>query len=540
MQVEATEELGRILEELKKIRQGWHSLGIQNYETFSSAVWKREQFRDLKWLRRKRPDYPRRFHTSLAPIRIYIGGNSSGKTYTGVAEAVMHATGRYPKWYPHKGRLRQPTSGRILVSDYSNGAGEVIVPLLDKLIPKIDLQNVIKHPQLKIPVKYIFKNGSRIEIKSVKEEIADFRGWKGDWLFCDEPVPQDKWTESIRGVLTRGGRVWMTLTLTTEFWIYEELLTKPKYPESDVEGMEVSIYDNPYMQNEDIKRFERNLSYDERQLRVYGKPHTLMGLIFKVFRPDIHVVKPFDITGDNFSRYMAIDPHSRKPSVLGWFATNGEYYFMYNEMEIDSSSYRNIGQVIKTTEMEYRNEKGKLAEITMRIMDPRFAKQPGRIANTVELEFAKVGQEIGYPLFFQTQVDTDLNRGHMAIQQVLEYDIKKPVKYSPLNPIVLNGCVKKEMVAKNDEEVNEPRMYIFNNCHKAVKAMRLYSNKIDKDGVIGDRIRPLQKYKDFVDIIRYFLMSNPSHLQVEEKKRTFEQMIGRGGDARKWGLIRGY
>lgn len=508
---EPTQEQGQFLQSLIKSYDDFQGLGIQNYETFTKKVWKREQPNAVI-----RIDKPRIFHTNLAPIRALFGANRSFKSTASVAEMVFHLTGRYPVWYPEKGKTKLPVPARILVSDYRHGCGDVIAPLLNKFIPKSDIEKIVYHPQLNVPIEYRLKNKSNCQILTHEQDTEVARGWRGKCLMADEPLPQELWIENLRGVLPHGGRVWIACTLLSHFWIYDDIYTNSS---SDIWKIEAEMADNPYNKPQDIEMFERNIPYEQRMVRIYGKPQFLMGLVFKIFSHDIHIIKPIDITGNNFTRYMSIDPHSRRPSFISWFAFDGKTHYLYDEVEVDSSSFKGIVKAIKEKECSYKDKDGKVPEISLRIIDPRFCKQPGDSLDTVELEFIQSSNDINYPISFISNVDSDISRGHMKIQEMLYYDITKPI-----------------------DAFNRPMFYIFNTCHTAIRAFSHYGHKRDKLGIDRERIRVEEKYKDPIDTCRYYFMSNPQHynLPSQDGKFTIDQIIGDRGGGKKKGMITGY
>jgi hypothetical protein len=56
-------------------------------------------------------------------------------------------------------------------------------------------------------------------------------------------------------------------------------------------------------------------SEDEKQARIYGKFQHLIGLRFKNFSRNIHVIKPFNINYKDFTVYEALDTHPRNPDM---------------------------------------------------------------------------------------------------------------------------------------------------------------------------------------------------------------------------------
>src|SRR3990167_9681578 len=104
-------------------------------------------------------DKQKAFQTSLAKGRVILGGNQSGKTEVGTLEAIYHATGLYPEWYPKEGRSPVPSTGRIVVSDFGKGFASVLKPKLERWLPPGALKEIRRNHE-GWPERYYLKNGS--------------------------------------------------------------------------------------------------------------------------------------------------------------------------------------------------------------------------------------------------------------------------------------------------------------------------------------------------------------------------------------------
>ena len=89
-------------------------------------------------------------------------------------------------------------------------------------------------------------------------------------------------------------------------------------------------------------------SEDEKQARIYGKFQHLVGLIFKNWNRQVHVIPPFDIDMRNFAVYEFLDPHPRNPDAVMWVAvdSNGTKYVI-DEMFVKVTSEEDLAMKIK-------------------------------------------------------------------------------------------------------------------------------------------------------------------------------------------------
>ena len=74
---------------------------------------------------------------------------------------------------------------------------------------------------------------------------------------------------------------------------------------------------------------------------------------------------------------------------------------------------------------------------------------------------------------------------------------------------------------KKNEIIVQPRIYFLDSCENTIRHHSRYSRKdiSGADGDVKDRVKPLQKYKDFCDLVRYYAMSSPRYVEGGRKKR---------------------
>lgn len=262
------------------------------------------------------------FHKDGAKLRLFMGGNRSGKTTAGAIEAISYALGERPFYplsspYHYTGR---PAKIRIWGEDYTNHIGQVIVPKLKEWLPKSKIRQTKKNQQ-GIPTWWEIEHlegVSTIEILSYEQDPAKAEGWDGDLVWYDEPPPRPHFIASERGLIDRGGRSLMTLTPIKEPWIYDEIYLNrdgKKYS-----CFTVDMDDNPYLTQQAKQDFLDKLTEEEKTARKAGEFQHLTGIIYKEFNPQIHVIKPFELKKEDYSWYEALDPHPRTPHAVLWLA----------------------------------------------------------------------------------------------------------------------------------------------------------------------------------------------------------------------------
>jgi len=187
-------------------------------------------------------------------------------------------------------------------------------------------------------------NGSIIRFYTVKAWLSDPQSAESvDWDFIhvDEPCPKGLWDGVSRGLLDRGGHAWFTLTPLSEPWINDYFFPQDTGGalRDDVWAIDASTYENATLDRAAIEEFEKTLSEDERQCRIYGLPLHLAGLVYKEFDWNTHVCKEVPLGWESYERppsnwpiYCAIDPHPQTPHAVLFCTVSpfGHRYYFYD------------------------------------------------------------------------------------------------------------------------------------------------------------------------------------------------------------------
>lgn len=178
----------------------------------------------------------------------------------------------------------------------------------------------------------------------------------------DEPPRWDIFKATVAR-MRRGGIIFMTLTpLVHSAWIKDELVDKAKekgvaYVTADVEANCKRHGVRGILEHKDIERMIAQYDEDEKLARIEGKFGHLIGLIFKMFDRNIHVIEPFDINHREFSVYHALDPHPRVEDAGLWLAVDKKgTKYVVDELFIKVDSDRELAFQIKQKNDKYRLE----------------------------------------------------------------------------------------------------------------------------------------------------------------------------------------
>ena len=293
------------------------------------------------------------FHRSGAHIRLFQGGNRSGKSTSGCKEAVAFCLG-YRPWYSKADNnyftpLKAPTKGRIICEDFSATASKVIVEkLFEDIPPNMIEKGYPKKNSDGVEVNWRLTNGSTFQIMTNKQDDKLFEGADLDWCWYDEPPERNKFIATQRGMVDRGGYAWMTMTPLSQPWIYDEIqamcATDPDYFMVTVDIMDNVGYG---LEKENIDRYAKSLREDEKDMRLHGKPRRLIGLIYDTFSHKDHVIEPFNVPR-KWPRFVMIDPHPRTPHMVSWFTVDPYGRLIQYDEFFEHLLISELSQVIKT------------------------------------------------------------------------------------------------------------------------------------------------------------------------------------------------
>lgn len=300
-------------------------------------------------------------------------GNRFGKTIMGTSEDISWCRGErvfYPKDHPTRilGIPRRTVKGVVFVADqdkveslFTNRDDGVGRGVMFKLLPESWIAGTENNRQgflYKILIKSIYGGVSSIQFETVKSFMQDPRAHESeawDFIHIDEPCPHAMFTAYARGLTDRNGKAWFCCTPITEFWIDDYFIPKGMLRGHFENGeslkknrwiMTGSTYDNPNLTPEGVASFEADLSPEERETRIEGKPRALSGAIYKQFLPapwpEGHVIygtppgwdSPFHPPKDHAIKVM-IDPHPQTPHhVLIGACSPGGYHTFFQEIAI--------------------------------------------------------------------------------------------------------------------------------------------------------------------------------------------------------------
>lgn len=256
----------------------------------------------------------------------FFAGNKAGKT-TGAAILVGENASGTPLWGRDQRSVRDLLLGgrtplRICAfcEDFSTHE-ETIVPTILSWVPRrlLAAKPVVYGPSGNL-IGINFASGTHVYLRTYDQGYEKAEGKDYDLVWCDEPPSRDIYTAIWRGLVATKGRLIIAATLLSEVWLYDEL-TNPF-----IKTFEATMFDNTWLDAQGRANFEALLNEEERNIRIYGKPSSLTGLIYSEFKDGPPFVIPIPETKhiwntdteDPYPIIMGVDPHERKPLHIAW------------------------------------------------------------------------------------------------------------------------------------------------------------------------------------------------------------------------------
>ena len=275
------------------------------------------------------------FHRSKAPIRLFMGGNRTGKSHGGISEDSAYLLGER-LWLPEgdpdrKVDVKIPSKVLICGESFGEQVKKVLVP---KMIGDVEHEeshgilpakfiDKVKRNERGIVNRVVCKNGSIADFMSYDQDKKVWESTDHDAIHFDEPPPRHLFVAAYRGLTDRSGDCWFTMTPLKEAWIYDTFIAGEGDLdiEGDVDAYVCDIRDNvDYgLTEKGVEQFEKILDPDEREMRLHGRFFHLIGMVYKEWQVSRHCLPRFK-TSSQYGHWMHIDYHPRKPHHAVWMA----------------------------------------------------------------------------------------------------------------------------------------------------------------------------------------------------------------------------
>jgi len=298
------------------------------------------------------------FHSAKVRLRVYFGGNRSGKTAAGVIDDVIQCIDKesVPDHLKRFKRFEPPCRIRIVVPDFDKPLRAIEETIL-RWCPAFELKGGSwEEAYAKRNYTIRFGNGSFIEIMSYEQDISKFGGVTRDRIHYDEEPDGDKGQQirqecEMRLIESRGDEIFTFTPLKGLGWTFDEF-EEEKGPEVEKNVwlndrllvVRASIRDNPAIPPEEIDLRMAGLPELVRRAREDGEFLHMEGLVYPMFDKDLHCVNAewlrSDAGKDHIQRletYEAIDPGYNTTAILFAGFDKENRLLIYDELYLTES-----------------------------------------------------------------------------------------------------------------------------------------------------------------------------------------------------------
>lgn len=223
------------------------------------------------------------FHQDQTKNRILLGGNRSGKTFSGCADDIMILLRRHP--FRNHMYADRPRRIRVIGTDFDRHIGDAILPLFQQLLPPSSLiLGSWEDSYRRAEHKLFLADGSWCSFMSYEQSPSVFQSVSLDHVHMDEEPPQAIFKESIVRVLDTNGTWTITETPVTQMeWLQDELIEPAEDgTRTDVKVHRVSTLDNVHLPADELAQMQSVMTEAERKVRIEGA-YTNDRMVFPMF-----------------------------------------------------------------------------------------------------------------------------------------------------------------------------------------------------------------------------------------------------------------
>lgn len=299
------------------------------------------------------------FHTAKVRLRVYFGGNRSGKTAGGGVDDIIQCIDResVPDHLERFKRLEPPVRGRIVVPDFGLPLQAIVETLL-RWCPSFEFKGGSwETAWSQREHRLSFGNGSFLEILSYEQDVSKFGGVTRDFCHYDEEPDGEKGQMirqecKMRLMESRGYEIFTFTPLKGLGWTFDEFeeakgpeVEKNVWLDDKMLVVRASVRDNRAIPPEEVDLAMAGLPELVRRAREDGEFLHMEGLVYPMFDKDLHCVNDAwlrsDAGRDHIKRldlYEVIDPGYNTTAVLFAGFDPENRLLIYDELYLTESA----------------------------------------------------------------------------------------------------------------------------------------------------------------------------------------------------------
>jgi len=255
-----------------------------------------------------------------------------------------------------------------------------------------------------------------------------------------------------------------------------------------------------------IEEYLKKLDPEEREAREKGIWLHLSGLVYKVLSREKHIYEDFSIPKD-WMFVEGIDPHDARPTHWGFGAVSPEEIeiydkkrnriYWYDQLLLKDGDIKDFVRQIEARRALHGYKQPKVV-----VLDAKFGAKTEFERKTWQGELEKNGIK---HITLSHSAPGDVELGHKIVKEYLKLQFS-----------TLHGEARPGMVFAKDG---------CGGTDGIIHSMFNYQYKDDGRG------KPVEKYKDWSDVVRYVAMEQPKYRSPQEEKDRVTYLEDRLGTA---------
>lgn len=430
------------------------------------------------------------FHESGEDLKVFLGGNRSGKTTAGivddliqsldVSDVPVHLRG-FKRWEP-------PFFCRVVTPDLGQTLSQVILQKIREWCPPGALEGGSLDKAFDQRLRVLrFANGSWMQFMSNDQDLDKFGGAALHRVHYDEEPRQDIRKESLARLIDYGGDEVFTMTpLMGMSWMYDDVWVP--HLEGRLVGttvVTVDMDDNPHLDERTKVRVLAEYTDEERQARKSGQFVHFAGLVYNEFDPEVHVVPALSEIPEGVEVFGGIDPGIRHmAAVVFCFLDAEDNLVVFDELGLQGHTISEVCKEIELTLSRW--------DVKPRwwVIDPASRNKSNQTGRSDQMEFADHG-----------------------------------IFTSPGQNAVRPG------INKVKERLRVGKISLTSDCPVLISEFRKYRWSSPKRSENDAREAPVKRDDHLLDALRYVVMSRPlvparvDFASVSVQERMFRESL---------------
>lgn len=448
------------------------------------------------------------FHMSEMEMKLFIGGNRSGKTVANVVECIWRLIKKHP-FRPELNQIEGPVKGRMSVVNFNDGLEKIVLPLFKMWMPASELIGRSWEKSYNKSLRTLtLANGSFIEFMSYDQDLDAFAGTSRHFVSFDEEPPMSIFNECMMRIIDTDGDWWISMTPVEGLtWIWTELYEP--YMErgigrDEILILEVSIHDNPHLSDKAKRKILGRLNEEERAAREEGNFSQISGRVYKTFDKNVHGIHDYEFKLLPSMRiYTSIDTGFRHPAAWLWHAVSpGGHIVTFHEIVVAEKTVEELAKMVLAYENKVREEYP-FFDVYVRTGDPAIKQTREHTGTSVMQEYAKHGIYIGVE-----GVPRDVSIGVIKVTQYLNNKINgiQAWRYVREACPILESQMKNihwvKWASKKMEYEKAPKLEIDKKDDDAPDSLRYFMTLMD-DLTPEEESRALPDHSELIPSVPY-------------------------------------